>query len=131
MDPPPELERIIVDTPPPSPISFTEDSFDSIETQEVVSPVKKVKRARTGPVNQSKRRKKNDAPIFEPGLNDSVQEFYDSSNEPLVFDEAPLGGYPAYVVGVVERLAGFYPLSHDLYVVQGWDDKLNCAKVIL
>lgn len=131
MDSPPELERIVVDTPPPSPISFADDSFDSIDTQGVVSPVKRT-RIR-GAVKHSKRRKKNNVPVIEPRLNDFVHDDGDDGIEvlPVDVDEAPKGGYAGYVVGVADRLAGFFPLSDDLFVVQGWDDKSNGAKVRL
>lgn len=124
-----EPESIDVDTPPASPVLFADDSFESFDAQEVISPAKRAKTAGVGVGRGSKRRKKDNVPIFEQGVNEFVQDPYDSGSEPHPPDEGLVGGYTGYVLAATEQLAGFYPLSRDLYVVQGWDNKLGCTKV--
>jgi hypothetical protein len=127
-----EPENIDVDTPPPSPVLFIDDSLDSFDTQEVVSPAKRTKTASVGR-RSTKRRKKDSVPIIEQRLEEFVQDSsgYDSGSELHPLDGGLADGYAGYVVAASEQLAGFYPLSRDLYVVQGWDNKLSCTKVCL
>lgn len=122
-----EPENIDVNTPPPSPVSFADDSLDSFDAQEVVSPAKRAKTAGVG--RRSKRRKKDNVPIVEQVQNEFVEDAYDSSSEPPPLDGGLTGGYAGYVVAAAAQFAGFYPLSQDLYVVQAWDNKLSCTKV--
>lgn len=127
MNLPLELERIEVDTPPASPVSFADDSFDSIDTAEVVSPVKRVRAS--GGSREPKKRQRNDRTATEPRVDEFVQNT--SSDEFYPLEQALVGGYASYVVEVGDQVAGFFPLSSDLFVVQGWDEKLSCTKVSL
>lgn len=142
----PELERIEVDTPPSSPLLFA-DSLDTRTIQEVASPTKRV-RLSTGKFGPSKRRKKGtvhssrwepDGVAPRPYSNNeeylqvsevSADEYtvYVAAEYPQV-SEVSADGYTAYVAAVSQRLAGFYLLSDELYVVQGWDNKSNYVKV--
>lgn len=124
----PELETITieVDSPPISPILFSYDSFDPPDVEEAASPIKRVRLA--GNVRQSKRRKRGDMPRFE--VQDEVaQHGFSSSGQVSRNDEVAMDDYARYVDAVVEKRAGFYPVSNELFVVQGWDDKSGCVKV--
>lgn len=125
-----ELETIEVDTPPPSPILFV-DSLDARVTQEIFSPTKRV-RLDSGKTGPSKRRRKQDTfrrSRQEP--DDVAPQPYSDNEEYPQANEAPPDGYTAYVTAVSQQLAGFYPLSDELYIAQGWDNKLNYVKVSL
>ncbi len=139
---PPIVERIEVDTPPPSPVLFTDDLCDLLETQEVISPIKRVRTK--GGVTHPKRRKTDNvsAPILDLRLNKPEPVTEDRLNEPALDEDSygltsefyPVGeefvrGYDGYIVAMAEQLVGFYPLSSDLYVVQGWDERSNCIRV--
>ncbi len=122
MDPFLKLKRIEVDTPPASPTRFDDDSFDVDFIQDITSPTKRARiSGGSGPV---KRRKKDAA-------QNSQKAPYEAYAPDVGFceDDVPLSGYAMYVTAVAERLAGFYPLSNDIFVVQEWDNKTNCVKV--
>jgi hypothetical protein len=122
----PELEKIEVDTPPPSPILFV-DSLDARLTQEVISPTKR-ERLSSGKTRPSKRRKKKKNIVpHSPQRPEEVVPQPHSNDEEV--SEAPADGYTAYVTAVSQQLAGFYPLSDELYIVQGWDNKTSFVKV--
>lgn len=127
MDSPPELERIEVDTPPASPIPFANDSFDPQCIEEFVSPTKR--RRVNSRFGQTKRRKKNTPQSSRRVPDEVVQQTCNDNEELAQASEAPANGYTAYVAAVSEQLAGFYPLSDELYVVQGWDNKSSHVKV--
>lgn len=135
----PELEGIEVDTPPASPVLFTDDFFDTPCVEEFASPTK---RARVNSrFEQLKRQKKDtvrnsqrvpDEVIQQFDVPDEVaQQFYDDNEDVPQVSGVPTDGYTAYVAAVSGLLAGFYPLSDELYVVQGWDNKSNHVKVSL
>lgn len=128
-----EPERIDIDTPPPSPVSFTNDSFNSVEVQ-VVSSSKRMKKGGVG--RHSKRCKlKNPILNCKQVPDEFVGDHCDFSNEPpldeLCCEEELVGGYASYVADVADQVAGFHPLSRELFVVQGWDNKSSCTKVSL
>lgn len=124
MAPLPELEVVEVDTPPCSPILFNDDSFDTPDLQQVASPVKRARSTRS--IQRAKRQKNDDAPYSTPVAG--VQADYDYTRESPDFDEVVVDGYAGYVAAAKGQLAGFYPVSDDLYVVQGWDEKFSCVK---
>lgn len=117
-------EAIEVNTPPISPVLFDEDSFGSPFVEEVPSPVKRVRLINNG--RQSKRRKTDKSERVHSGPTQ-----HDSSMEAPHEDEVVVDDYTQYVAAVAEKRAGFYPLSKELFVVQGWDDKSSSVKVSL
>lgn len=128
----PTLAMIEVDSPPPSPTSFADDSFDGPGVEEFTSPVK-----RTRPISnftRSKKQKKSGTQSSEPADDITPQCGYDSNGElpgietPCTDSEQVIG-YRKYVTVVEEEVAGFYPLSDDLFIVQAWDNKFHCVKV--
>jgi hypothetical protein len=130
----PRLETIEVDSPPFSPISFADDSFNAPSVEDVASPVKRTRSI--GNFTRSKRQKKDDAPSFDQVSNIVPQYTHDADGElpdveiPRV-DDVSTVGYSQYIAAVEGKVAGFYPLSDDLFIVQGWDDKFHCVKVSL
>ncbi len=123
-----ELERIEVDTPPPSPVLFVDNSFDPDDIQEVISPRKRVKSS--GNPRQPKRRKPDTARNPQQAPDHAFEHSYDPSELPDT-DKPLEDGYARYVTAVKEGVAGFYALSVEIYVAQGWDNKLCCVKVSL
>lgn len=128
MDSFPEPEVIGVDTPPCSPVLFNDDSFDIPDIHEVVSPMKRARSTKTAPGRKSKRRKNGNLP---PSTHAGEVEPVDDFCESHIFDEEVAEGYAGYIDSVKEQVAGFFPVSDDLYVVQGWDEKFSCVKVSL
>lgn len=125
----PELERIEVDTPPPSPIPFI-DPFDTDITKGITSPTKRV-RSTSGNPGPCKRRKKETACSPECERDEATLQPYDNNEEWLQTSEPSADNYTEFVAAVLERRAGFYPLSDELYIAQGWDNKSNYVKVSL
>ncbi len=122
----PNFEIIEVDSPPFSPISFADDSFDGPGVEEVTSPLK---RARSiGKVKRSKRQKKIREPSFERVFDEVPTS--DPTEEFSYNTEAVVDSYARYTIAVEEKLAGFYPLLDDLFIVQGWDDKTHGVKPV-
>lgn len=126
----PYLETIEVDTPPVSPILFADDSFDIPSIEGVTSPTKRVRSV--GNVSRSKRQKTNSGPNFEHIVDELIapHETYDPTEEPPHSNEVVVDDYARYIIAVKDEVAGFYPLSDDLFIVQGWDDKSHGAKPV-
>lgn len=124
----PELERVEVDTPPPSPILFS-GSFDTDIAQEIVSPSKRVRL--NGGKPSKKRKRNNTVRISEYEPDGATLQPYCNDVEYPQADEVSTDGYTEYIAAVAGRRAGFHPLSDDLYIAQGWDDKSNYVKVSL
>lgn len=125
----PTFETIKVNTPPASPtILFDSNSFDAHRTEQVTSPAKR-KRVRSGFV-QAKRRTSGTAQSPRQVVAEGTQPPNDNEVVPQA-SRVPVDGYAAYVELVSDEVAGFFPLSEDLYIVQGWDDKSNQVKVSL
>lgn len=138
----PELEAIEVDTPPCSPSLFTEDSFDAPDVHEVASPVKRARSTRVA--QPSKRLKSHAAPCSVQMVD--AQPNHDPSREAPYLDYGTDLDYGAdlnysvesieenpdkldgYLAAVKANIAGFYPISDELYVVKGWDENLECVK---
>lgn len=127
-----EFERIEVDTPPPSPTLFADASLDLDDIQRVVSPTK---RARSGGSSKRSKRQKKVATqclqqVIEQVIDEVVEDSYSPNELPLI-EEVLKDGYAEYITEVASGVAGLYALSDELYVVQGWDDKLYRVKVSL
>lgn len=121
-----ELEAIEVDSPPPSPVWLAEVSIDIPSPKEIANPVKRVRSV--GHFNKSKRQKKDGVPSYEHVSDRSTHTLGDSNWEAPDID-VEVDGYTAFTTAVAESRAGVYPLSEDLFVVRGWDDKLQGVKV--
>lgn len=126
---PPELEKMEVDTPPPSP-TLVYHSINTCSTQEIASPTKRVKSrgVRVGP--PKKRRKEDTTDHRSQHKPDEAALQPSCNNEECPRPhEVPVDGYTQYIAAVSGRLAGFYPLSDEIYIVQGWDDNSHYVKV--
>lgn len=125
-----EIESFDIDTPPPSPVLFAEDCFDTVSTRTKASPVKRT-RVMTR-VRPPKRQRIEKVPDFGHEESEFVLDSFNSNDEPcLEAQVVDVDGYGAYIEAVAGEFAGYFPHSLDLFVVQGWDVKSNCTKVSL
>lgn len=128
----PTLTLIEVDSPPPSPTSFADDSFDGLSIEEFASPVKRIRSVSN--FTRSKKQKKSTTQSSDPA-DDLTPQWGDDSDGELPgveisrVDDECIIGYRKYVTAVKEEVAGFYPLSDDLFIVQAWDNKFHFVKV--
>lgn len=125
----PELEKIEVDTPPPSPILVCHLINKSV-TGDIASPTKRVKSS-SGRVGPSKKQRKEDSTgrVSQHETDrDALQPSCDNEeySQP---SKVPVDGYTQYIAAVSGRLAGFYPLSDEIFIVQGWDNNSHYVKV--
>lgn len=102
----PELKRIEVDTPPPSPIASIV-SFETYDPQEITSPTKGT-RLGSGKLGPSKKWKKMDATHSSPHEPDRAtlesycnsEEWPEASEASEETGEVSEDGYPDYVEAV-------------------------------
>ncbi len=123
---PMDFERIEVNSTPPSPLLFSYDSFDLDERQKIVSPTKRMRTG--GDTRRSKRQKIKTTRSTQHVPDQILQDPYDEIELPDT-SRLPEDGYAEYVAAVEDGVAGFYAISDEIYVAQGWDGKSCCVKV--